>query len=96
MSAADLAIMRWIDELQLDYPFAGSRMLRDLLRGEGIEIGREQVTTMMPWMRAEALYRRPHTSKAADRHKVFPFLLRSMPIERLVEIGADTRCAARP
>ena len=45
VSAADLAIMRRIDELHLDYPFAGSRMLRDLLRGEGIAIGRERVTT---------------------------------------------------
>ncbi len=47
VSAADLAVMRRIDELHLDYPFAGSRMLRDLLRGEGIAIGRERVTTMM-------------------------------------------------
>ena len=81
VSAADLAIMRRIDELHLDYPFAGSRMLRDLLRGEGIAIGRERVTTMMRRMGIEAIYRRPHTSKPADGHKVYPYLLRGVTIE---------------
>ena len=80
--AAELAIMRRIDELHLDYPFAGSRMLRDLLRGEGIAIGRDQVTTMMRRMAIEAVYRRPRISKPADGHKVFPYLLRGMTIER--------------
>jgi putative transposase len=79
---AELAIMRRIDELHLDYPFAGSRMLRDLLRGEGIAIGRERVTTMMRRMAIEAVYRRPHTSKPADGHKVFPYLLRQVGIDR--------------
>ena len=63
VSAADLAIMRRIDALHLDYPFAGSRMLRDLLRGEGIAIGRQQVTTLMRRMAIEAICRRRHTSK---------------------------------
>ena len=75
--AADLAIMRRIDELHLDYPFAGSRMLRDLLRGEGVEIGREHVATMMKRMGIEAIYRRPNTSKPAPGHKIYPYLLRS-------------------
>jgi len=79
---AELAIMRRVDELHLDYPFAGSRMLRDLLRGEGIAIGRDHVTTMMRRMAIEAVYRRPHTSKPAEGHKVFPYLLRGMAIER--------------
>jgi putative transposase len=46
VSPADLAAMRRIDELHMDYPFAGSRMLRDLLRGEGVVIGRERVSTI--------------------------------------------------
>ena len=79
--AAELAVMRRIDELHLDYPFAGSRMLRDLLRGEGIAIGRELVATMMRRMCIEALYRRPNTSKPADGHKIFPYLLRGMAVE---------------
>ena len=60
--AADLAVMRRIDELHLDYPFVGSRMMRDLLRGEGITIRRERVVTMMRRMGIEALYRHPNTS----------------------------------
>ena len=88
VSAADLSIMRRIDELHLDHPFAGSRMLRDLLRGEGIAIGRERVTTMMRRMGIEAIYRRPHTSKPADGHKVFPYLLRDVTIERPNQVWA--------
>ena len=70
VSPADLAVMRRIDELHLAYPFAGSRMLRDLLRGEGIEIGRQHVATLMRRMGIEAIYRRPHTSKPAPGHKI--------------------------
>ena len=86
--AADLAIMRRIDELHLDYPFAGSRMLRDLLRGEGIAIGRELVATMMRRMGIEALYRRPNTSKPADGHKIYPYLLRGLAVERPNQVWA--------
>src|SRR5689334_14552892 len=68
VSAADLAVMRRIDELHLDYPFAGSRMLRDLLRAEGVEIGRQRISTLMKRMGIEALYRRPNTSKPAPGH----------------------------
>src|SRR3954471_22997476 len=68
--AAELAIMRRIDALHLDYPFAGSRMLRDLLRGEGVVIGRELVRTMMRRMCIEALYRRPGTFLPSQRHGI--------------------------
>ena len=88
VSAADLAIMRRIDELHLDYPFAGSRMLRDLLRGEGIAIGRERVGSMMRRMGIEALYRRPHTSKPADGHKIYPYLLRGLAVDRANQVWA--------
>ena len=86
--AADLAIMRRIDELHLDYPFAGSRMLRDLLRGEGIAIGRELVATMMRRMGIEALYRRPNTSKPAPGHKIYPYLLRGLAVDRPNQVWA--------
>jgi putative transposase len=86
--AADLAIMRRIDALHLDYPFAGSRMLRDLLRGEGVEIGREHVATMMRRMGIEALYRRPSTSKSAPGHKIYPYLLRGLAVERPNQVWA--------
>ena len=81
-SPADLAIMRRIDELHLEYPFAGSRMLRDLLRAEGFETGREHVRTLMKRMGIEAIYRRPNTSKPAPDHEIYPYLLRAQPITR--------------
>src|SRR5271166_962319 len=79
---AELAIMRRIDELHLDYPFAGSRMLRDLLRGESIVVGREMVQTMMRCMCIEAIYRRPNTSKPGPGHKIYPYLLRGLTVDR--------------
>jgi putative transposase len=85
---ADLAIMRRIDALHLDYPFAGSRMLRDLLRGEGVVIGREHVAMMMRRMGIEALYRRPNTSKSAPGHKIYPYLLRGLAVERPNQVWA--------
>jgi putative transposase len=59
VSETDLAIMRRIDRLHLECPFAGSRMLRGLLAGEGCKIGRRHVKTLMRRMGIEALYRRP-------------------------------------
>ena len=82
VSPADLAIMRRMDELHLDYPFAGGRMLRDLLRGEGVAIGRAHVITLMKRMRIEAIYRRPNTSKPAPGHKIHPYLLRGLTVDR--------------
>jgi putative transposase len=79
--AADLAVMRRMDELHLEFPFAGSRMLRDLLNKEGVEIGRRHVATLMKRMGVEALYRRPNTSKPAPGHKIYPYLLRGMVID---------------
>ena len=85
---ADLAIMRRIDELHLEYPFAGSRMLRDLLAGEGVEIGRQHVITMMRRMGIEAIYRRPNTSKAAPGNKIYPYLLRGLVVDRPDQVWA--------
>ena len=88
VSAADLTIMRRIDELHLDYPFAGSRMLRDLLNGEGIAVGRDQVRAMMRRMGIEAIYRRPNTSKPGAGHKIYPYMLRSLIVERPNQVWA--------
>lgn len=74
--------MRRIDELHLDCPFAGSRVLRDLLRGEGVQIGRARVITLMRRMGVEAIYRRPNTSKPAPGHRIHPYLLRGLNIDR--------------
>ncbi len=86
--AADLAIMRRMDELHLEFPFAGSRMLRDLLKQEGIDIGRRHVSTLMKRMGIEALYRKPSTSKPTPGHKIYPYLLRGMTIERPNQVWA--------
>ena len=79
---ADLALMRQMDELHLDFPFSGSRMLRDLLAADGSKVGRRHVTTLMRKMGIEAAYRRPNTSKPAPGHKIFPYLLRGLTIDR--------------
>jgi putative transposase len=82
VSVVDLAIMRRIGVLHLDYPFAGSRMLRDLLRRAGISVGRRHVAALMKRMGIEAIYRRPHTSKPAPGHRIYPYLLRGVTIDR--------------
>ena len=79
---ADLAIMRRLDRLHLELPFAGSRMLRGLLAAEGCKIGRRHVKTLMKRMGIEALYRRPRTTKPEPGHKIYPYLLRGMAITR--------------
>jgi len=79
---ADLALMRRIDALHLEHPFAGSRMLRDMLRLAGHEIGRKRVATLMRRIGIEALYRRRNTSKRNVAHRIYPYLLRNVAIER--------------
>jgi putative transposase len=88
VSAADLAIMRRMDELHLEWPFAGSRMLRDLLNAQGVVIGRRHVATLMKRMGIEAIYRRPNTSKPMPGHKIYPYLLRNMPVTRPNQVWA--------
>ena len=86
--AADLAIMRRMDQLHLDFPFAGSRMLRDLLNAEAVAIGRRHVATLMQRMGIKAIYRRPSTSQPAPGHKIYPYLLRNLPITRPDQVWA--------
>ncbi|MFN0305915.1 MAG: IS3 family transposase [Burkholderiales bacterium] len=88
ISEADLRLMRRIDALHLELPFAGSRMLRDLRNAEGFPIGRRHVATLMRRMGIEALYRKPNTSKKHPKHPVFPYLLRGMMIDRANQVWA--------
>lgn len=88
VSETDLTIMRRIDELHLLYPFAASRMLRDLIRQEGTAVGRLHVATLMKQMELDALYRRPNTSKSAPGHKIYPYLLRKLAVTRPNQIWA--------
>jgi putative transposase len=78
--AAELKVMRRIDELHLDYPFAGSRMLQAFLAREGFDVGRLHVATLMKRMGITAIYRRPNTSKPAPGNKIYPYLLRKMTV----------------
>jgi putative transposase len=88
MPEADLAIMRQLDQLHLEFPFAGSRMLRGLLAGKGCQIGRRHVKTLMQRMGIEALYRRPRTTRPEPGHKIHPYLLRGLAIERPNQVWA--------
>ena len=80
VAAATLAVMRQIDELHLQHPFAGSRMLRDLLRLQGVHVGRKHVATLMRRMGIEALYQHPRTTRPHPGHTVFPYLLRDRAV----------------
>jgi putative transposase len=86
--ATDLALMRRIDELHLEYPFAGSRMMQGLLKKEGFSAGRLHVATLMKRMGIAAIYRRPNTSKPDPGHKIYPYLLRNVPILRPNQVWA--------
>ena len=88
VSEADQQLMRRIDELHLEHPFAGARMLRDLLSREGVKVGRKHVATLMARMGVEALYRKPNTSRKHPAHKVYPYLLRGMRIDRANQVWA--------
>ena len=88
VSASDLEVMRRLDRLHLEHPFAGSRMLHVLLIGEGYKIGRRHVKTLMKRMGIEALYRRPRTTKPALGHTIYPYLLRGMEVTRPNQVWA--------
>ena len=88
ISQADLVLMRRIDELHLEYPFAGARTLRDLLRPEGTHAGRKHIGTLMTRMGIEALVRRKSTSRRAPGHEIYPYLLRNVVIEESNHVWA--------
>ena len=87
-SDADLELMRQIDTLHLDHPFAGARMLRDLLRQDGYTVGRKHVATLMRTMGIEALYRKANTSRRHPEHRIYPYLLRGLTIDRPNQVWA--------
>ena len=80
--------MRRIDRLHLEHPFAGARMLRDLLSQDGFTVGRKHVATLMCKMGIEAIYRKPNTSRRHPRHPVHPYLLRGLTITRPNQVWA--------
>ena len=87
-SAADLALMRRIDELHLEYPFMGARMLRGQLHRQGVDVGRRHIATLMRRMGIEALAPQPGTSKRQPGHKIYPYLLRKLAVVRSNQVWA--------
>jgi putative transposase len=93
VSERDLKLMRRIDELHLELPFSGARMLRDLLRQGSVHVGRKHVATLMRRMGIEALYRRPNTSRQHPENPVYPYLLRHLAVTRPNQVWAmDFTC----
>jgi putative transposase len=88
VGAADLALMRRLDELHLKHPFMGARMLRRQLKSEGIQVGRRHVRTLMLRMGMEALCPQPGTSKRHPAHQIYPYLLRQLAITRANQVWA--------
>jgi putative transposase len=88
VSQADLALMRRMGELHLEHPFMGARMLRDQLHREGIKTGRKHIGTLMQRMGMTALAPQPGTSKRTPGHKIYPYLLRNVPITRTNQVWA--------
>ena len=80
--------MRRVDELHLELPFAGSRMLPDLLNQKSIALGRKHVATLMRRLGIEAMYRKPNTSGKHPGHAVYPYPLRGLPITRPNQVWA--------
>ena len=88
VSPAELVLMRRIDELHLNFPFAGARMLRDMLKLEGFEVGRKHIATLMDKMGIAAIYRKRNTSVPHPEHQIYPYLLRHLAIERPNQVWA--------
>jgi len=86
LSEDELKLMRAIDALHLEHPFAGSRMLRDFLLRDGVRVGRRHMRTAMRRMGIEAIYRKPNTSKPAQGHKIYPYLLRNVAVTRANQV----------
>ena len=89
VSERDQALMKRIDRLHLEFPFAGARMLRDLLNQEGFKLGRKHVRTLMRIMGVEAIYCKPRTTKRNPAHRIYPYLLRGLPITRSNQVVGD-------
>jgi len=86
--AEDLELMALMDRQYLKTPFYGSRNMRVWLRGQGHLVNRKKVRHLMRLMGLEAIYRRPNTSKPAPDHKVYPYLLKGLEINRVNQVWA--------
>lgn len=88
VAEGDLTLMTRLDQTHLEFPFAEARMLRALLRQEGVDMGRKHVATLMRQICVEALYRRPRTTQRHPGHKVYLYLLRELAVTRANQVWA--------
>ncbi len=91
-SEEDLELMRLIDEIHLQWPFYGSRRIRDELQGGGHRVNRKRVQRLMRQMGLRALYPRRRTSQPGKGHKIYPYLLRDVSVERANQVWASDIC----
>lgn len=87
-SPFNLALMRIIDEQFLKTPFYGSRRMSNYLKREGLDVGRDRVRRLMKLMGLRAIYQAPRTSKRHPDHKIYPYLLRGLKIDRANQVWA--------
>lgn len=85
----ELALMRRVDELHLEHPFFGSRLMTRTLKAEGFEVNRKRIQRLMRVMGLESVAPKPNTSKPAPEHPVFPYLLRNLKITRVNQAWAS-------
>ena len=85
-AAADLEMMKRIDRLHLERPFYGARKIAVVLSRDGHKVGRKRVTRLMRLMGIETMYRKPNLSRRHPQHKIYPYLLRNLPIERVHQV----------
>lgn len=83
---ADLELMRRIDRLHLEKPFYGARKIAVVLSRSGHKVGRKRVTRLMRLMGIETIYRKPNLSRRHPQHKIYPYLLRNMAIDRVHQV----------
>jgi putative transposase len=88
ISDRNLELLRLIDEIHLKHPFMGSRSIRDQLQDMGHKVGRQHVSTLMKKMGIAAMYRKPRLSKPHPDHKVYPYMLRNLDINRANQVWA--------
>jgi len=92
VSMGDIETMRQLDELYLKWPFYGSRRLCAELRQQGCRVNRKRIQRLMRTMGLRTIYPKPRTSQPGKGHKIYPYLLRGLSIERPNQVWASDIC----
>lgn len=92
ISDTDRVLMRLIDEIHLEYPFLGSRGVRGELEERGHRVNRKRIQRLMRHMGLQALYPKRRTSQPGKGHKIYPYLLRNLTVDRANQVWASDIC----